>query len=806
MSQFVPTFMHQEIEKKWQDRWYESGVFNAVDFAGKPKYYALVEFPYPSGAGMHVGHIRAFSSLEVISRKRRMEGYNVLFPIGFDAFGLPTENYALQNKIHPRIITDRNIKTFTAQLKATGFSFDFSRVVDTTQPEYYRWTQWIFLKMYEHGLVYKSKTYVNFCPFDKVVLSNEESQGGKCDRCGHDVVQMEKDVWFLKITDYADKLLAGLDAFEASQRIKTEEDKWIGASHGAFIDFPIVGFEDPIKVFTTRPDTIYGATFMVVAPEHPAVLKAASAIRNREEVRSYQENARRKTEFERIEMNKEKTGVRLEGVNAINPLTGKPIPIYIADYVMITYGTGAIMAVPGHDDRDYEFANQYGLPIVEVIAGGNLAERAFTDVETGILVNSGILDGLDVKAAQQKIIRYLEQAGIGKAATQYKMKDWAFNRQRYWGEPIPIVYCDDCGVVPVPYEDLPVRLPIVDRFEPTDTGESPLANIPSFVNCTCPKCGKPARRETDTMPQWAGSSWYFLRYMDPRNASAFASPELLCYWDRVDWYNGGMEHVTRHLIYSRFWNQFLYDCGLVPNAEPYRKRTAQGLILGADGEKMSKSRGNVVNPVDIIEEFGADTLRMYILFISDYELPTPWNDSGVKGCRRFLDKLWRFQEKTVAGQAYSPALENAIHRTIKGVSEDIEAMKFNTAIAKMMILANEATSCETLTTKDLETMILLAYPFAPHITSEIWERLGHADSLVTHPWPVHDESMLIDETVEIVVNVNGKVRDRLTVPITATDEWLRQQALALPRIVELIGDQPVKKIIIVAKKLVNIVI
>ncbi|MFH0992950.1 MAG: class I tRNA ligase family protein, partial [bacterium] len=506
------------------------------------------------------------------------------------------------------------------------------------------------------------------------------------------------------------------------------------------------------------------------------------------------------------EMNKAKTGVRLEGVDAVNPLTGKKIPIYIADYVMITYGTGAIMAVPGHDDRDYEFARQYGLPIIEVIAGGNLAERAFTDVETGILVNSGILDGFDVAAAQKKIIAYLEQAGIGKAATQYKMKDWAFNRQRYWGEPIPIVYCDDCGVVPVPFEDLPIRLPIVDRFEPTDTGESPLANIPSFVNCTCPKCGKPARRETDTMPQWAGSSWYFLRYMDPRNANAFASPELLRYWDRIDWYNGGMEHVTRHLIYSRFWNQFLFDCGLVPNAEPYRKRTAQGLILGADGEKMSKSRGNVVNPIDIIEEYGADTLRLYILFISDYELPTPWNDSGVKGCRRFLDKLWRFQEKTQPGSKYSPALENSIHRTIKGVGEDIEAMKFNTAIAKMMILANEATALETLTKKDLETMILLVYPFAPHIASEMWERQENADLLVTHPWPTYDESKLIEETVEIVVNVNGKVRDRLTVPVDASDEWLREQALALPRIVDLIGDQPVKKIIVVPKKLVNIVI
>ncbi|MFA5006962.1 MAG: leucine--tRNA ligase [Candidatus Izemoplasmatales bacterium] len=806
MSAYVPTFDHKVIEKKWQDRWYAGDGFKAVDFAAKPKWYSLVEFPYPSGSGMHVGHIRAFSSLEVISRKRRMEGYNVLFPIGFDAFGLPTENYAIKTGIHPRTVTDRNIETFTAQLKAAGFSFDFSRVVDTTDPEYYRWTQWIFLRMYERGLVYKSKAYVNFCPSCKVVLSNEESQGGQCDRCGADVVQKEKDVWFLRITAYADKLLDGLDAFEASGRIKTEEEKWIGASKGATIEFAVEGELEPIRVFTTRPDTLYGATFMVVAPEHPVVEKVLSRVRNAAEVRSYREDAKRKSEFERIEMNKTKTGVRLEGVDAVNPATGKPIPIYIADYVMITYGTGAIMAVPGHDDRDYEFARKFGLPIVEVIKGGNLEEAAFTDVETGVLVNSGMLDGLSVADAKERIVAWLEMKGIGRAATQYRMKDWAFNRQRYWGEPIPLVYCDRCGVVPVPYEDLPVRLPMVERFEPTDTGESPLSKIDSFTQCRCPKCGGPARRETDTMPQWAGSSWYFLRYMDPKNPQVFAAPDKLGYWDRVDWYNGGMEHVTRHLIYSRFWNQFLHDEGLVPNAEPYRKRTAQGLILGADGEKMSKSRGNVVNPMDIIEEYGADTLRMFILFISDYELPTPWNENGLKGCRRYLDRLWRFQEKVEPKIGCSPSIENLVHRTVKGVGDDIEAMKFNTAIAKLMILSNEAAALPSITRGDLETMLLLTFPFAPHMVSEIWETQGFAGSPADHPWPSFDPARLSDDVVEIVVNVNGKVRDRLTIAAAATEEETKAAALALPKIVELVGVQPVKKIIVVPKKLVNIVL
>jgi leucyl-tRNA synthetase len=806
MSAFVPSFNHKEIEPKWQKRWEKAHCFEATDFDPKPKFYSLIEFPYPSGAGMHVGHIRAFSSMEVISRKRRMEGYNVLFPIGFDAFGLPTENYAIQNHIHPRVITDRNIETFTQQLKAAGFSFDFSRVVDTTDPDYYRWTQWIFLKMFEKGLVFRSRTYVNFCPRCKVVLSNEESQGGECDRCGSQVVQKEKDVWFLRITAYAQKLLEGLNDLEASSRIKVEQENWIGKSEGAFIDFPIVDSPESLRVFTTRPDTIFGATFMVIAPEHPMLEQLKGRIRNLDEIRAYQEVAKKKTEFERVQMSKDKTGVRLLGVYARNPLTQKPIPIFVSDYVMITYGTGAIMAVPGHDDRDYEFAKKFGLEIREVISGGDLSEKAHTDIETGILVNSDFLDGLSVREAQKTIIAHLSARGIGEPAMQFKMKDWAFNRQRYWGEPIPIVYCDDCGIVPVPYDQLPVRLPRVEAFEPTDTGESPLANIREFVECECPKCGRKARRETDTMPQWAGSSWYFLRYTDPHNDQAFADLNKLRYWGPVDWYNGGMEHVTRHLIYSRFWNQFLFDEGLVASREPYRKRTAQGLILGADGEKMSKSRGNVVNPMEIIEEFGADTLRTYILFIGDYEMPTPWSDAGVKGCRRFLDKIWRLFEKVNGDQdGYSPATENLFHKTIKGVSEDLEAMKFNTAIAKLMILVNELTGAETLTGKDMETLLCLLNPFAPHVAEELWELLGHAEMLVFHPWPVYDPTKLVEDTVEVVVSVNGKVRDKLIVAPDTPEAALQTAALQLPRIIESLGGRPVRKVIFVPNKLINIV-
>jgi leucyl-tRNA synthetase len=703
-------------------------------------------------------------------------------------------------------VTDNNIKVFTEQLKATGFSFDFNRVVDTTDPDYYKWTQWIFLKMYEKGLVYKSTTFVNFCPDCKVVLSNEESQGGQCDRCGADVVQLEKDVWFLKITDYAGKLLTGLNDFESTSRIRTEQENWIGHSEGAYISFKLSAHQDYIKVFTTRPDTIYGATFMVIAPEHPLLETYKTEILNHEEIHDYQEQSKRKTEFERIQLNKDKTGVRIQGIEAINPLTNQAIPIFISDYVVITYGTGAIMAVPGHDERDYEFAKKYQLNIIEVIQGGDISQAAFTDTETGILVNSGIINGLSVKDAKKTIIQYLVENKIGSSSVQYKMKDWAFNRQRYWGEPIPIIYCDDCGVVPVPYEELPVTLPMVEHFEPTDTGESPLAKIESFTKCTCPKCGKPARRETDTMPQWAGSSWYYLRYMDPSNPLEFASKDKLKYWGQVDWYNGGMEHVTRHLIYSRFWNQFLNDQGLVPHSEPYKKRTAQGLILGEDGEKMSKSRGNIVNPMEIITEYGADTLRVFILFIGDYEMATPWNDAGLKGARRFLDKLWRLQEKVTDNNHYSDSLESIIHKTIKGVSEDIEQMKFNTAISKLMIAVNEATSSEIITKKDLETLTVLTYPFAPHIASEIFESLGHQESLVTTPWPTYDEALLVDKQVTIVINVNGKIRDKMIVNLNTSQADLEKKALSLEKIQVHIQGQTIKKIIVVPNKLVNIVV
>jgi len=806
MSSFVPTFNHHDVEEKWQKKWYDSNCFNAVDFSEKPKYYSLVEFPYPSGHGMHVGHIRAYSSLEVISRKRRMEGYNVLFPIGFDAYGLPTENYAIKNQIHPRVVTDENILQFTEQLKKTGFSFDFNRVVDTTSEEYYRWTQWIFLKMYEHNLVYKSKTYVNFCPDCKVVLSNEESQGGVCDRCGTQVTQLEKDVWFLKITEYADKLLEGLNELESSNRIRTEQEKWIGKSSGAFIKFKIENSDEVLKVFTTRPDTIYGATFMVVSPEHPMLEKMSDRIQNMSELRIYQEQAKLKSEFERTQLVKDKTGVVIDGIRAINPLTGRAIPIFISDYVMITYGTGAIMAVPAHDERDYEFARKFGMEIVEVIQGGDISKEAFTDTETGILVNSDILNGLSVMDAKKKIIAYLTEQGIGEETQTYKMKDWAFNRQRYWGEPIPIVYCDHCGIVPVPYEDLPVKLPMVDEFIPTDTGESPLANIESYVNTTCPICGGKAKRETDTMPQWAGSSWYFLRYMDPHNHKVLADPKLLDYWGQVDWYNGGMEHVTRHLIYSRFWNHFLHDIGVVPHGEPYKKRTAQGLILGEDGEKMSKSKGNVVNPLDIIEEYGADTLRMYILFIGDYEMATPWNDNGVKGCKRFLDKTWRMFEH-VSSEAKTPkSIETLMHKTIKGVSEDYENMKFNTAIAKMMTFANELSSLDAVNTEVYETLLRLLNPVSPHVTEELWEMLGHNDGMVFESWPTFDESKMVEDEIELIISVNGKVRDKITVARDADKVSIEKAALAQEKIIAFVNGQPIKKVIVVPGKIVNIVI
>ncbi len=807
MSEFVPSFDEKKIEPKWQKIWYEGDYFKAEDFSEKDKWYSLVEFPYPSGVGMHIGHIRAYLSLEVISRKRRMEGKNVLFPIGFDAFGLPTENYAIKNQVHPRVVTDRNIKTFIEQLKSAGISFDFSRIVDTTQPDYYRWTQWIFLKMYEHGLVFKDKAYVNFCPNCQVVLSNEESQGGKCDRCESDVVQLEKDVWLLKITEYADKLLAGLNELESNTRIRSEQEKWIGKSTGAYIYFNITGTDELLKVFTTRPDTIYGATFMVIAPEHPILETFHDKIKNMSDIHKYQEQAKLKTEFERIELAKDKTGVKIEGLTATNPLTGKEIPIFISDYVMITYGTGAIMAVPAHDDRDYDFAKKYNLEIKEVIKGGNIEESAYTDIEGGFLVNSDIINGLEVKKAIKKMIKYLSDNNLGEAASQFRMKDWAFNRQRYWGEPIPIIYCDKCGIVPVPYEDLPVKLPDVEKFIPTNTGESPLANIEEFVNCKCPVCGGNAKRETDTMPQWAGSSWYFLRYMDPHNSKHFASKEKLDYWGQVDWYNGGMEHVTRHLIYSRFWNQFLYDINEVPFKEPYKKRTAQGIILGPDNEKMSKSRGNVVNPNDIIDEYGADTLRTYVLFISDYEMSTPWNESGVKGARRFLDKIWRlFPNVDLNTNKYSKKLERLIHLTIKGVIEDCENLKFNTAIAKMMTLVNEYNKQAKITKADYEVLIKLLNPIAPHLCEELWNKLGHEELLVFEPYPEYDEAKLAKDEVEMVISINGKVRDKMIVSFDEEKAVVEKTALNQEKIQNHLDGKKVIKIIVVPNKLINIVV
>ena len=798
-------YNHKEIEKKWQDYWYNNELFKAQNFDSRPKFYGLVEFPYPSGSGMHVGHIRAYSSMEVVSRKRRMEGYNVLFPIGFDAFGLPTENYAIKERIHPRIVTDTNIKNFTEQLKSAGFSFDFSRVVDTTDEKYYKWTQTIFLKLFEKGLAYKDKTYVNFCPNCKVVLANEESQGGKCDRCDSEVVQLEKDVWFLRITEYAQKLLDGLDEIETSDRIKIEQENWIGASTGAYVDFKVSGKEDTLKIFTTRPDTLFGATIMVIAPEHPIIDKYSNEIGNMDAILEYREQAKRKTEFERVELQKDKTGVMIDGLKGVNPVNGKEIPIFVSDYVMITYGTGAIMAVPAHDTRDYEFATKFGLDIIEVIKGGDITKEAYTDTTSGELVNSGFLNGKTVEEAKVSIIEFLEKEGIGKKTTNYRMKDWAFNRQRYWGEPIPIIHCDDCGAVAVPYDELPVRLPNVEHFEPTSTGESPLANIKEFVECTCPKCGKKARRETDTMPQWAGSSWYFLRYCDPTNDSEIASRKNLEYFMPVDWYNGGMEHVTRHLIYSRFWNQFLYDEGIVPTKEPYKKRTAQGLILGPDGEKMSKSKGNVINPNDIIEQYGADTLRVYIMFIGDYEAATPWNDNGIKGCRRFLEKVERLAEKVVEKDEYTKKLEVLINQTIKGVSSDIDQAKYNTAVSKMMILVNEFSNQETITTKDFFTLLKLLNPYAPHLAEELWSKY-HDTSLVYEKWPTFDENKLTHNVVTVVVSINGKVRDKMEVETNTDKEVLTEMAMNLDKIKVLVNGATPKKIIVVPNKLVNIVL
>ncbi|MCI8313177.1 MAG: leucine--tRNA ligase [Lachnospiraceae bacterium] len=794
----------RKIEEKWQQKWEEAGIFKAVDGSDKPKFYGLVEFPYPSGAGMHVGHIKAYSSLEVISRKRRMEGYNVLFPIGFDAFGLPTENYAIKTGTHPRKITDDNIAKFTEQLRRVGFSFDWDRVIDTTDEDYYKWTQWIFLKLFEHGLVFRSKALVNYCPSCKVVLSNEDSQGGKCDICHSDVVQKSKDVWYLKITEYADKLLEGLDHVEYPANVKQQQVNWIGKSTGAFVDFTLDGIDEKLEVYTTRPDTLFGVTFMVIAPEHPLIDKYAGRVGNMAAIEAYRSECAKKTEFERTQLVKDKTGVKIDGIEAVNPITGKKIPVFIADYVMMGYGTGAIMGVPAHDQRDYEFAKKFGAEIVEVIKGGDILVEAYSG--DGEMVNSGFLNGYtNKKDSIARMIEELEKMGVGRAGVQFKMKDWAFNRQRYWGEPIPIVHCKECGMVPVPYEELPLRLPKVENFEPGTEGESPLAKIESFVNCTCPKCGKPARRETDTMPQWAGSSWYFLRYIDPHNDKAFADPEKLKYWMPVDWYNGGMEHVTRHVIYSRFWHHFLYDIGMVNTPEPYKKRSIQGLILGPDGDKMSKSKGNVVDPLDIVKDYGADTLRTYVLFMGDYGAATPWNDNAVKGCKRFLERVSGFVD-IISEDADTQKLETPFHKTIKKVSSDIEDMKFNTAIAALMTLTNDIYAVGKLNKEQIQIFAKLLCPFAPHLSEEIWEVTGGEGFLSVQSWPTYEESKTIEAQTEIGVQINGKLRSTVVIPTGAEKEEVFAIAKADERIASLTQGKTFVKEIYVPNRVVNFVV
>lgn len=795
----------KHIESKWQEKWEEEGVFHAVDNSDKPKFYGLVEFPYPSGAGMHVGHIKAYSGLEVVSRKRRLQGYNVLFPIGFDAYGLPTENYAIKTGIHPRKVTDMNIKKFTSQLKRVGFSFDWTRVIDTTEEGYYKWTQWIFLKMFENGLAFRDKTLVNYCPSCKVVLSNEDSQGGKCDICHSEVVQKSKDVWYLRITEYADKLLEGLKHVDYLPNIKAQQEHWIGKSRGAFVNFSLKDIPEKLRIYTTRPDTLFGVTFMVIAPEHPIIDKYKDKIRNMDAIVDYRTECSKKTEFERTQLVKDKTGVKIDGLTAINPVNGREIPVYISDYVMMGYGTGAIMAVPAHDDRDYDFAKKFGIDIIEVIKGGNIDEAAYTG--DGEMVNSGFLNGMDNKKDSiKKMIDYLTEKGIGEGGVQYKMKDWAFNRQRYWGEPIPIIHCPKCGMVPVPYDELPLKLPNVENFEPGQDGESPLAKIDSFVNCKCPVCGGDAKRETDTMPQWAGSSWYFLRYVDPHNDKTFADYDKLKYWMPVDWYNGGMEHVTRHLIYSRFWYKFLYDLGVVPYEEPYQKRTAQGLILGPDGVKMSKSRGNVIDPNEVVDVYGADVLRTYVLFMGDYEQAAPWSESSVKGCKRFIDRVFNLQEILTDGDEYSKELMSAMHKTVKKVSEDIEQMKYNTAIAALMTLLNKIYEIGKINRAELKTLIILVNPFAPHVTEEMWANCSYGEMLAKDAkWPSFDEAKCVDSTVEIVVQINGKIRARLSVPTDIESD----KAIALAKndegIAAALEGKNIIKEIYVKGKLVNIV-
>ena len=797
-------YEHKKIESKWQKVWEDKGVFHAEQDSNKPKFFALVEFPYPSGQGLHVGHPRSYTALDIVARKRRLEGYNVLYPIGWDAFGLPTENFAIKNHIHPAEVTKQNVAHFKAQLQSLGLSFDWSREVNTTDPKYFKWTQWIFLQLYKHGFAYKKEMAVNWCTSCKCVLANEEVVGGVCERCHSEVVRKVKSQWMLKITEYAERLINDLDLVDYPDRVKAQQKNWIGRSTGAEVDFSTT-MGDTLTIYTTRPDTLYGATYMVISPEHPLIEKWADKLENIDEIRNYQYEASKKSDFERTEVAKDKTGVRLKGVEAVNPVNGKKIPIFISDYVLVSYGTGAIMAVPAHDTRDWEFAKKFDLPIIEVVKGGNVQEEAFTDCATGIMVNSGILDGLTVEEAKKKIVEFLAEKKVGHSKVNYKLRDWVFSRQRYWGEPIPIVHCPDCGAVALPESELPLELPNVDSYEPTDNGESPLAAIDSWVNTTCPKCGKPAKRETDTMPQWAGSSWYFLRYMDPHNDTAIASKEALKYWSPVDWYNGGMEHTTLHLLYSRFWHKFLYDIGVVPTPEPYAKRTSHGMILGENGEKMSKSRGNVINPDDIVNEYGADTMRVYEMFIGDFEKAAPWSTSGIKGSRRFIERYYGLASMITDG-GIRPELESSFHKAIKKVSEDIETLKFNTAIAALMSLINEIYNTKSVTKEELRIFTILMNPFAPHVTEEVFSEFKLGDGLVCEQaWPKYDESKCKEDTVEIAVQVNGKLRARIIVAADADQETALAAAKAEPRVAEFTNGKNIIKEIYVKGKLVNIV-
>ena len=804
-ASFLIPYDYKAIEKKWQEKWEQAGIFHAVNGSDKPKFYALVEFPYPSGQGLHVGHPRSYTALDIVARKRRKNGYNVLYPMGWDAFGLPTENFAIKNHIHPEIVTKNNIAHFKEQLVSLGFSFDWSREINTTDPDYYKWTQWIFLKLFEKGLAYKKEMSVNWCTSCKCVLANEEVVNGVCERCGSEVVHKVKSQWMLKITEYAQRLIDDLDHLDFIERVKLQQKNWIGRSTGAEVKFKTTT-GDELKVYTTRPDTLFGATYMVISPEHPFVEKWAENLKNIDEIKAYRAEAAKKSDFERTEVAKEKTGVRLSGVEAINPVNGKQIPIFVSDYVLMTYGTGAIMAVPAHDTRDYEFAKVFDLPIVEVVAGGDVEKEAFTDCATGKMVNSGFLNGLTVEEAKKAIIEWLEKEGVGEPKVNFKLRDWVFSRQRYWGEPIPIVHCDKCGYVALPESELPLKLPEVESYEPTDNGESPLAKIDSFVNTTCPHCGGPAKRETDTMPQWAGSSWYFLRYCDPHNDKELASKEALDYWTPVDWYNGGMEHTTLHLLYSRFWHKFLYDIGVVPTKEPYAKRTSHGMILGENGEKMSKSRGNVVNPDDVVRDYGADTLRLYEMFIGDFEKAAPWSTSSIKGCRRFVERIWNLQNNLNDEPGHSKALEKVLNKTVKKVTEDIEEMKFNTAIAAMMSLLNEADKAGSISKEDYKTIINLLNPFAPHITEELWEMQQFGGFCSLADWPEYDEALCTDSEVEIAVQVNGKLRSRITVAVDADQDTVLAAAKAEQKVAdELFGGNIVKEIYIKGK-LVNIVV